>query len=45
VVERAKIVQQGYRIVLNVGDQRSDFSGDSEAEYSVKYPDPYYFLK
>jgi hypothetical protein len=30
---------------LNVGDQWSDLKGTPEAEYSVKYPDPYYFLK
>lgn len=42
---RGRIVGQGYRIVLNVGDQWSDLKGSSEAEYSVKYPDPYYFLK
>ena len=35
----------GYRIVLNVGDQWSDLRGKPEAEYSVKYPDPYYFIK
>lgn len=43
--ERARIVAQGYRIVLNVGDQWSDLGGTPEAEYSVKYPDPYYFIK
>ncbi len=43
--ERARIVAQGYRIVLNVGDQWSDLRGAPEAEYSVKYPDPFYFIK
>ena len=43
--ERGKIAADGYRIVLNVGDQWSDLRGSHEAEYSVKYPDPYYFLK
>jgi len=43
--ERAKIVAQGYRIELNVGDQWSDLRGKPEAEYSVKYPDPYYFIR
>ena len=43
--ERAKIVAAGYRIVLNVGDQWSDLRGIPQAEYSVKYPDPYYFIK
>lgn len=42
--ERGKIVAQGYKIVLNVGDQWSDLKGKPEAEFSVKYPDPYYFL-
>lgn len=41
---RKQIFAQGYRIVLNVGDQWSDLKGQPEAEYSVKYPDPYYFL-
>lgn len=43
--ERAKIVAGGYRIILNVGDQWSDLRGTSQAEYSVKYPDPFYFIK
>jgi acid phosphatase len=42
---RAAIQAQGYKIVLNVGDQWSDLKGAPEAEFSVKYPDPYYFLK
>jgi acid phosphatase len=41
---RAQIVAEGYRIVLNVGDQWSDLKGKPEAEFSVKYPDPFYFL-
>lgn len=44
-VERAKIVAAGYRIALNIGDQWSDLRGVPEAEYSVKYPDPYYFIQ
>ncbi len=43
--ERAKLVADGYRIILNVGDQWSDLRGQTPAEYSVKYPDPFYFLK
>jgi acid phosphatase len=43
--ERAGIVAHGYCIALNVGDQWSDLRGTPEAEYSVKYPDPYYFIK
>jgi len=42
--ERGKILAQGFRIVLNVGDQWSDLRGKPEAEYSVKYPDPFYFI-
>jgi acid phosphatase len=42
---RAGLVAEGYKIILNVGDQWSDLRGNPEAEYSVKYPDPYYFLK
>lgn len=42
---RADVVAQGYRIILNVGDQWSDLRGKAKAEYSVKYPDPFYFLK
>jgi acid phosphatase len=42
--ERAKIVAQGYKIVLNAGDQWSDLKGDPEAELSIKYPNPFYFL-
>jgi acid phosphatase len=41
--ERAKIAQ-GYKLVLNVGDQWSDLKGTPEAEFSVKYPDPFYFI-
>jgi acid phosphatase len=42
--ERAKIAGAGYRIILNVGDQWSDLRGKPEAELSVKYPDPFYFI-
>jgi acid phosphatase len=41
---RAGIVGEGYKLVLNVGDQWSDLKGAPEAEYSVKYPDPYYLI-
>jgi hypothetical protein len=41
---RAQIAAQGYRIILNVGDQWSDLKGSPEAEYSVKYPNPYYLI-
>jgi acid phosphatase len=42
---RGDIEAEGYRIILSVGDQWSDLKGKHRAEYSVKYPDPYYFLK
>lgn len=41
---RKKIVDQGYHIVLNVGDQQSDLVGDPQAELSVKLPNPFYFI-
>ena len=42
--ERAKIVANGYKIVLNVGDQMSDLEGNPQAEHSVKLPNPFYFI-
>ena len=41
---RGQIVAQGYTLILNVGDQWSDLKGKPEAEFSVKYPDPFYFI-
>jgi acid phosphatase len=41
---RAGIQAQGYKIVLSVGDQWSDLKGQPGAEFSVKYPDPFYYL-
>jgi len=41
---RAAVVAEGYRIILNVGDQWSDDKGEPQAEFFVKYPDPYYFI-
>jgi acid phosphatase len=41
---RRQMVAKGYTLALNVGDQWSDMKGAPEAEYSVKYPDPYYFI-
>ncbi len=43
-VARGQILGAGYTLALNVGDQWSDLKGKPEAEYSVKYPDPYYFI-
>jgi acid phosphatase len=42
--ERAKIAAEGYTMILSVGDQWSDLRGAPEAEFNVKYPNPYYFL-
>jgi HAD superfamily, subfamily IIIB (Acid phosphatase) len=42
---RARIAAQGYKIVLNVGDQWSDLKGAPQAEFSVKYPNPYYLIR
>lgn len=41
---RKKIQECGYRIVVNVGDQRSDLDGQPAAEFSVKLPDPFYYI-
>jgi predicted secreted acid phosphatase len=40
---RGKIVQQGYTIVLNMGDQQSDLAG-GYAERTFKVPDPFYYI-
>ncbi len=42
--ERARITAEGYRILLNVGDQWSDLLGTPRAELSVKLPNPFYYL-
>jgi acid phosphatase len=41
---RRQIAAAGYTLALSVGDQWSDLKGQPEAEYSVKYPDPFYFI-
>ena len=41
---RAEIVQQGYHIILSVGDQFSDLRGKPAADYSVKLPNPFYYI-
>lgn len=40
---RKAIMQQGYKIVLNIGDQQSDLLG-GYAEKTFKLPNPYYFI-
>jgi acid phosphatase len=42
--ERKKIVDAGYQIILNVGDQMSDLNGGPQAERSVKLPNPFYYI-
>ncbi|HSS22123.1 MAG TPA: HAD family acid phosphatase [Pyrinomonadaceae bacterium] len=42
--ERRKIQEQGYTIILNVGDQQSDLDG-GYAERTYKLPNPVYFVK
>lgn len=41
--ERAKLEKEGYRIILNIGDQYSDLSG-GYADRMFKYPNPFYYL-
>ena len=41
--ERKKLVEQGYTIVVNMGDQISDLDGGF-AERSYKLPNPFYFV-
>ena len=41
---RARLVAEGYTLLLNVGDQWSDLLGDPRAELSVKLPNPFYYL-
>jgi len=43
-MERKKIVDAGYRIIMSVGDQWSDLDGEPKAERSVKLPNPFYYL-
>jgi acid phosphatase len=43
-LERKKIVDAGYRIVMNVGDQWSDLNGEPKGEISVKLPNPFYYI-
>jgi acid phosphatase len=41
--ERAKIAAQGYTIIANLGDQRSDLAG-GHAERAYRLPNPFYFI-
>lgn len=42
--KRRKIVDEGYTIVVNMGDQLSDLNGLPQAELSVKLPNPFYYI-
>ena len=41
--ERKKLVDQGYTVIVNVGDQMSDLEG-GHAERTYKLPNPFYFI-
>src|SRR4029079_18129927 len=41
--ERRKLVEQGYTIIVNIGDQMSDLDG-GYAERTYKLPNPFYFV-
>jgi predicted secreted acid phosphatase len=41
--ERRKLVEQGYLIAVNIGDQTSDLDG-GHAERTFKLPNPFYFV-
>ena len=43
-VERQKLVDAGYRIVGNMGDQWSDLVGAPEGDRTFKVPDPMYYV-
>ena len=40
---RQKITEEGYRIVVNIGDQYSDLIG-GYADKTFKYPNPFYYV-
>ena len=41
--ERRKLTEEGFTILLSIGDQQSDLSG-GYAERTFKLPNPVYFL-
>jgi len=43
IKEREKIIKEGYRIILNLGDQYSDFQGGFY-DKGFKYPNPFYYI-
>lgn len=42
--ERQKILDAGYTLLMNVGDQWSDLNGTARAQINVKLPNPFYYL-
>ena len=42
-LQRRKITEEGYRIVVNIGDQYSDLIG-GYADKTFKYPNPFYYI-
>ena len=40
---RKKITEDGYRIIINIGDQYSDLIG-GYADKTFKYPNPFYYI-
>jgi acid phosphatase len=42
--ERAKIEAQGYRIIINIGDQQSDLDG-GHADRGFLVPNPFYYIR
>jgi predicted secreted acid phosphatase len=42
--ERQKIVDSGYTLLLNMGDQWSDLQWPPMALHNVKLPNPFYYL-
>ncbi|CAH9066504.1 unnamed protein product [Cuscuta epithymum] len=42
--KRSELVNQGYRIVGNIGDQWSDLLGDNAGFRTFKMPDPMYYI-
>ncbi len=40
---RKKITEEGYRIIINIGDQYSDLIG-GYADKAFKYPNPFYYI-
>ena len=45
--QRTNLEKEGYTIIANIGDQRSDLAGDAagdHAECTFKIPNPFYFI-